>query len=671
MLNCNIKYLRGRNVLCFGDPGVEFRFSDFGNVVQVKGINLDMPGTNDQPASNGTGKSSIQELLSIGFFGRMVKHPTKNKGGDILNINATEGEVEIHWDDFRLVRTFKKSKSGTVTSKLEVWKSDQQIWDKESCQTRGEKDDTQSYIEAQIKLSHHAFCNVVIFDDANTYSFLEADTATKRMIVENLLDLDQYRTYHQSAKDHLKDAKKIVEVLAAEYSRLCDDVEASDRRLTTVVTQEGVWRTNKKNEIAKLEQLVAAKQTGLESTSNGYALTQWQQCQAQIPILTEQTTENEGKLEKLKAAISVAKAKLEEAKTARQRINETIQGHLIAAKQAEAGIEANRKIVINLKSLAPGQKCPTCHGPIDLKNSADVAKHAENEIAAHDRTLLVENASIADCRRQFGEKSATVSLIEEKLVEAEKKLCQLEKTIAESRRQIALYTAMPKPDADMNAKLLENEIVDLKRQVLEKNTELGGISPYKEIIEQAIAERDDAVAKKSAKADELTAAEAEIPYCQYWVEAFGDNGIRKYVIDGVIPALNARVAHWLEILIEGKITVTFDNKLDQTITRNGNSAKYYNMSNGEVRRVNLAVSQAFAYVMMLNSGSCPSIVFLDEITGGGIDKAGIIGIYNMIFELAKERQVFVTTHSESLMTMLAGCETITLRKHNDLTAIAA
>ena len=125
----------------------------------------------------------------------------------------------------------------------------------------------------------------------------------------------------------------------------------------------------------------------------------------------------------------------------------------------------------------------------------------------------------------------------------------------------------------------------------------------------------------------------------------------------------------MQYLIDGCIELTFDNKLKETITRNGNPAKYYSTSNGERRRINLAVSQAFAYVMMLNSGTCPSLVFLDEITGGGIDRAGVVGVYNMIFELAKERQIFVTTHNENLITMLQGCESVTLQKENDITVL--
>ena len=140
-------------------------------------------------------------------------------------------------------------------------------------------------------------------------------------------------------------------------------------------------------------------------------------------------------------------------------------------------------------------------------------------------------------------------------------------------------------------------------------------------------------------------------------------------MDGVIPALNSKVAYWLHYLIDGKIELAFDNKLEETITRNGTATKYCKLSKSEKRRVNLAVSQAFAHVMMLNSGCCPNLIFLDEITGGGIDATGISGVCNMVFELAKERQVFITTHDERLLSMLEGCEKLWLQKKDDITVL--
>ena len=92
------------------------------------------------------------------------------------------------------------------------------------------------------------------------------------------------------------------------------------------------------------------------------------------------------------------------------------------------------------------------------------------------------------------------------------------------------------------------------------------------------------------------------------------------------------------------------------------------MSGGERRRLNLAVSQAFAYVMMLNSGICPSLVFLDEVTTN-IDQIGVVGVYNMILELAKDRQVLITTHDQNLLEMLDGCELINLEKRKGFTTL--
>jgi ABC-type multidrug transport system ATPase subunit len=92
------------------------------------------------------------------------------------------------------------------------------------------------------------------------------------------------------------------------------------------------------------------------------------------------------------------------------------------------------------------------------------------------------------------------------------------------------------------------------------------------------------------------------------------------------------------------------------------------MSKGEQRRLNLAISQAFAHVMMLNSGSSPSVVFLDEVASN-IDSTGIQSIYNMIMELSKHKQIFITTHDQNLLELLNGCDVINLVKENNFTKL--
>lgn len=672
MRTLKIHLVRARDVLCFGPQGIEVHFSDYGQVVSVRGINLDNPYSEEDPdaSSNAAGKSSLQEILSIGFYGKMVKSPTKNRGGDIINVLAEKGEVEIQWDDYRLVRGFKRQKNGSVTGTLKVWKSDHKIWDKATELDRG-KDDLEDEIRRAIGLSHHAFCNVVIFDDSNTYSFLEADAATKREIVENLLGLDQYREYHQNAKDQLKDLKQKQDHLTREYTRSQDEAAAAERRVTTAKQQETTWKIQKAEQAQVLAKRIQAKQQQLKELSDGDQWAMWEAAQDGIAKLNDEIIDLESKRKRLDEILTTAREKVEVVRTERQTIKEAISEQNIALQTAKADLEKATKLIGKLEGLKEGADCPYCHGVISHANHGHVLENARAEADQHRQAMATITAAIAVDKEKYDKKVASIAVMEEKIREAEGKVSVLDAKVRKNRTEITDLSALPKPEGNAAQQVLEAEIVELKKQLNAKNEECSGDSPYTEIIAQAEKEKAQREKDRDEKAAALQAVEDEVPYYQFWVEAFGDKGIRKFVIDGIIPALNERVAYWMQILIEGKLELTFDNTLQETIIRNGNPAKYHAMSNGERRRVNLAVSQAFAYVMMLNSGSCPSIVFLDEITGGGIDRAGVSGIYNMIFELAKERQVFVTTHNENLMNLMQGCETITLKKQNDITVLVS
>jgi len=582
---------------------------------------------------------------------------------------ADKGTVEVQWDTFRVVRTYKKSNKGTVTSKLRIWESEDHIWDDESEKTQGTSANTQKWIEERIGLTHHAFCNVVVFDDSSTYSFLEADGPTKRQIVENLLGLDQYREYHDNAKSYLKEQKDLVASLAVDYERACQTVEECAGRIIKTKELETTWVEGRKQEIRTIMAKVKAKQEELKTTDTGAQLEKWQEAQDQIADLNDNIKDQEAKISRVFGAVEAAKEKIDSARSSRDVINEGLQEHRLVIQATQSDLQEQLELMGKLETLEEGARCPTCHGVISSDNYGAVLTHSRNSAEGCRAKIGSENAAVDLEKAKFGKKSAALEAMKGKIGKAEEGLKKLETDLRKMRTQISELSRVPKPEGDSVEKVLEAEITQLKQQFNLKKSEYEGDSPYKEILEQAHEEKKDKEEQVKAKTEELKTAEKEVPYYEYWVQAFGDKGIRKYVVDGIIPALNARVSHWLQCLIDNQIELTFDNNLQETVTRNGNAAYYPVMSKSEKRRINLAVSQAFAYVMMLQSGSCPSLVFLDEVTGGGVDRAGIAGFYNMIFELAKERQVFVTTHNENLLTMLQGCETINLKKQNDITVL--
>jgi DNA repair exonuclease SbcCD ATPase subunit len=663
----NFRYAFAKNLLCFGEEGIKIYFGDYGNLIKITGTNHDLEGSGNEPCDNAVGKSTTPEIISVGLFGRTIKSPTKLKGGKVIHDGATSDcVIEVQWDEYRVQRTIKLN----GTTKLQMWKSVDHIWDEESELDKG-KVDIQAEIERVLGLSHNAFCGIFIFDDEDKYSFLEAGAPAKREIVENVLGLDRYREYHETAKSLLKSAKENVEKIASGYERSKIELETAIARVKRVKDQDTNWRTQRTSEIAALEVQIKSKQSSLEKTDANDLLVKYQQSQEQIQNLQIVNTDLQEKRSKLAELATVAKQKFDTGRAARDEFQSNLQQRHLRIQALKNDLIRAEKLVGELHGLQEGAKCPICYGVIKSENYNTVLAHSSNVIEGCRSSIDKESLLIEADKLEFGNKSAAVSKVEEVIKEAHKKIGLIDAKLTENQGVISKLSQIPKPDINAAQQVLEAEITHLRKQLKDKQDESSGDSPYKEIIRDAIQEQCDKELLIKDKEKELKVSEEDLPYYEFWVKSFGDKGIRKYIVDGVIPALNSKVAYWLHYLIDGKIELNFDNQLEEHIERNGRTTEYCGLSKSEKRRVNLAVSQAFAHVMMLNSGCCPNVIFLDEITGGGVDATGISGVANMIFELAKERQVFVTTHDERLLSMLQGCEVLNLEKRDDVTILLA
>lgn len=663
MKKLKFRYISAKNFMCFGPDGIEIFFDDMGEVILVNGLNLDT-GTPSNPASNGAGKSAIQDIISYGLYGKTVKKPKKLDHDSVIHtLYKKKLEVVVEFDDYRVVRKREPSS-------LKLWRSKDHLWDKDSEVTKGGSNtENQKVINAAIGLSHNAFCNVVVFDDSNSYAFLELDLAGKREMVENLLELDRYRDYHQVAKDELKEVKTKIKDLTKEYEMFQNSIETQEKHILKITSQEESWKFSKNKSVQDLLGIVKEKQSELEKFDDKAAFEKYEKAQFRIEEINNSLVSIQSKKTQLIESMKTIRTKYESLKEKRDLIQSKMQEHNINVRRYVVDIQKSNELVNSLDRLEEGASCPVCHGLVNKQNYQSVLNHENNTIQGCNDKVRKEKDQIQKLQVELEATKQSLHKIESQISEVEQFASNLEIKNNKDRLELVNLNKIEKPETEVRQKVLESEIVELKKQIKEKQIELLGDSPYKEILESAIQEKEKKVLECSNKTKQLKEAEDDLPYYDFWVDAFGDKGIRKTVIDGIIPSLNSRISYWMSCLIDGKIELKFDNELKETIKVCGLETSYHGMSNGEKRRINLAVTQAFAYVMMLNSGNCPSIVFLDEITGGGIDKAGVVGIYNMIFELAKERQVFVTTHNETLINMMQGCDNILLVKKDKVTKL--
>jgi DNA repair exonuclease SbcCD ATPase subunit len=665
MRNLDIKYAKAQNFLCFGPDEVEIDFTEKGNVVLVRGLNLDVQDGESAAASNGAGKSSIPEIIVYTLFGKTIKHPKKIGHKDVINNSVGKGlRTEVRWGGYRVVRTRKPDG-------LRLWESKEGVWDDSTEITLGGQPATQKLIEEKIGLNYETFVNVVVFTDNNAGSFLECDSTSKRDIVENLLSLEKYKGFADAAKSLKKEKKDQSKLIESEAGAIARQVSQAESRIKIAKDEETSWRSKAEAETSQIKSKIETLKSSLSSPSGDGGADKYNEAVSRISEINSELPSLENKRQKLEEMLEKAQEKLVDTRRSKDEIAMQAKAAAAEAKRLVELAEDHESEVRRLEK-SEGGTCKYCFGRVskeNFKKYADQMTEKATGIRSEAEEILSKNAA-AEEKALAAE--AKIKSMTEAVSTAKSSISSVSSSIKQMRLELSELGKVEKPRTeDDRAGVVEGQIKALTDQLSESIKQLDGDSPFKSMIDSL---SDDLVARReelALKESELKSIEAEMPYYDFWCVGFGDAGIRKFVIDGIIPALNARIAHWLQFLIDGRISLEFNNELEEKIERcphDGDPFVYHAMSGGERRRLNLAVSQAFAHVMMLNSGTHPSIVFLDEVTTN-IDQMGVVGVYNMIMELAKDRQVFITTHDHNLLEMLGGCEVITLEKKGGFTRL--
>lgn len=663
MNKLDFTYLKAKNIFCFGSEGIEIDFTKFGNIVRLDGENLDVQEEEEIVASNGVGKSSIPECLVYGLYGEPIKSPTKINKDDVVNKKNGKGlYVEVIWNNFRVVRK-------RMPNSLRLWESDKHIWNEDTELTLGGMPATQALIEQKIGLSYHAFTNLLVFTDNNSNSFLECNAETKRAIVENLLALQEFNEDHTEAKESAKACKIAINLSTKLYEQALSDLSSANRQLSATNDQEKKWKQDKELELQVLIKSLVDKKKDLESSSLGQQLQVYMDAQNSIKELSESFLLKENIQTKFKGALEEARVKLEQSRNSKNQLDLQLQKEQLSFQSIQSEVSKHTKLLC-IKELA-GTVCPHCYGIVDEKNFGFVVESAESEIKRLSELLIEKNALIVGIKEESEKQKAIFNKQNELIKSAESK----EKVIAADLNKIRMEcnrcAAIQKPELGVAEKVIEEKINQLEQQIESKRKEIIGPSPYVDILKTAELEIANKTLFANTKKTELDEETANMPYHEYWVGGYSPKGAPKMAITRVIPRLNEKIAYWLQFLIDGKIKLTFDNDLVERIERNpsdGDPYIYQVMSGGERRRLNLAVSQAFAHLMMIGSKTSPSIVFLDEVTTN-IDPIGVIGVYNMLMQLSKEKKVFVSTHDQGLIDLLSGCEAIYLQKKGNVSKI--
>lgn len=588
-------------------------------LVLVHGQNLDEPRMD----SNGAGKSTLFDALDWCLFGKV---PRGDHVDSVVNEEALAEKggcrVRVELRDDRGEGLVVERSRGK-TSALCVWHAGEEL-------TQLDTDETQERLERCLGLDRELFHAAVLFGQGDLVHYAEATEARRLEILTQILQLEALDTHLERVKGFRAEALS----LQSEGERVCAQLSGMIRSLQDVdfFAQRTSWEQARQARVQGLQARLAEKlQLGPEGGG--------EEIQRGIQTLRQHIEAVRAR----RAALPLPdRAPLEEAKRA-------LDAALVELRVAERDFTREGQPLMGFDLLGQKGQCPTCQQAVPPEHLGRLREEclSRQRVAAQ----RVEQAKSAHA--QWVPHLAQHEAAYARVVQGYEQVCRgLDSEIQEAQR------ALGAREAQLTAwQMARHEIAELEQAIHREQTDPNP-------IEAAEREHLQKIAKITAELQEteraLEASKESVRYLDFWVRAFGPEGLKSYILDSRQGELTQAANHWVRLLTGGTFSVQFatqkqtrGKKLvnapdvrifranpDGTVTERN----FRSWSGGEKQRISFALDFGLSRLVAQRARCRYDLLILDEVFRH-LDRAGKEAVVEMLTELAREKSsVFVVEH---------------------------
>jgi len=207
---------------------------------------------------NGAGKSTMLDALTYALFGKSFRG---TKIPQLINsINNRDCVVEIEFsvgrDSYKIIR-------GLKPKIFEIHKNGDLL--DQDAKSR----DYQKILEEQIlKMTYKSFCQVVILGSSNYVPFMKLSTTDRRLVVENLLDIDVFSIMNTLVRSRLQMVKEYIKDIDTKIEIAKSKVDEKQKLIDTLKKKSDDSIEDYKNEIELNNKEVSKLQEELKNINN-------------------------------------------------------------------------------------------------------------------------------------------------------------------------------------------------------------------------------------------------------------------------------------------------------------------------------------------------------------------------------------------------------------------
>lgn len=277
----------------------------------------------------------------------------------------------------------------------------------------------------------------------------------------------------------------------------------------------------------------------------------------------------------------------------------------------------------------------------------------ENNIGKLEKDIefYIDNSTCPTCDQSINNKDEKVTACNHKIGELNEGLSKLKKesdVVTERIKEI---------------KGIQKEIQKLQQELTSKNTSSFQTSKYIKKLENEIS----ALQSKPAMSDDFKAQSKQLLNdLQKYNEArksvaeqsqhydivsqlLKDGGIKSKIIKQYVPVINKLVNKYLAAM-DFFVNFTIDEEFKESIkSRHRDDFSYENFSEGEKKRIDLALLFTWRAVAKLKNSVNTNLLIFDEVFDGSLDINGTEEFMKLINMLNENTNIFVITHKTDQM----------------------
>ena len=583
MKTIRIKSVRFKNLFSYGNSITEFKIEN--GITHIKGV-------------NGAGKSTIFDAILFALYGTTYKNVVKAKMVNNFNNKDMLCEVDIEVNDNRITSEYTITR-GISPNIFEVAKNGVKL-------AKTNVKVLQDMVESTILgFNENIFKNIIGLSPVTTKPFLEMKAAEKRVIIEDIFNLNDINRYMKATKKIMSDVKTKKAMIEASLVPMKSQLADLQSILTSAQTMSA---KAKSDNVASLTSLI-------------------QQHESEITDIEKSITDSAVRFKQLRDEYMAGLKRISEVfgENAKSTINASIMDKTSSMRIMMHKVDENKRLISVTK---PNVKCHACGNEFSVEGAAsrqaELIKMIEDDMAmVREHSELIEQDKSK--YKALTDEEASVEVIKVEASELKRKSAELKELIERKKRNIeSINEQMTQKSGEDYGQAIDetkDKIKSLTAQIIEKDKELSDTYAYM---------------------DDLRLVH----------KALSDDGIKQYVVAGFIKAFNDSIGKYLQML-ELPVKISFDNAFEYTMNSPiGIGDTYEGLSEGQKKRINMAVMFAMIDLASMTGQAKCDVMFLDEIMDSGIDASGLESLVKSLKYISdkKEKSVVLVSHkSDSVL----------------------